>query len=116
LFLLGPTLQWLGDHPSARAALWNALPLIFAVLAGFKLLTAGWVAARLHGSRLLSDRVLVTSAAVWCGAVLALYGLFVWLLSTWFFPHYVLALLAILAIPLARLSSTPLALAWNRHR
>jgi hypothetical protein len=28
----------------------------------------------------------------------------------------VLALVAILAIPLARLSAAPLALAWNRHR
>jgi len=31
-------------------------------------------------------------------------------------PRYFLALLAILAIPLARVSAAPLALAWNRHR
>jgi len=48
--------------------------------------------------------------------VLALYGLLVWLVSTPFFPRYLLALVAILAIPLARLSAAPLALAWNRHR
>ena len=64
----------------------------------------------------MSDRTLVAGAALWSGVVLALYGVFVWLLSTPLFPRYVLALVAILAIPLARLSAAPLALAWNRHR
>jgi hypothetical protein len=40
----------------------------------------------------------------------------VWMLDTPHIPHYLLLLLAILAIPLARLSAAPLALAWNRHR
>jgi hypothetical protein len=40
----------------------------------------------------------------------------VWLIATPFFPHYVLALVAILATPLARLAAAPLALASNRHR
>ena len=71
---------------------------------------------RLHDSRLLSDRILVIGAACWDVAVFALYGLLVWLLPTLLFPSYFLALVAILAIPLARLSAAPLALAWNRHR
>ena len=58
----------------------------------------------------------MTAAACWCFVVLALYSVLVWFFSTPFFPRYVLALLAILAIPLARLSAAPLALAWNRHR
>jgi hypothetical protein len=48
--------------------------------------------------------------------VIALYGLFAWFFSTPFVPRYFLALVAILAIPLARVSAAPLALAWNRHR
>jgi hypothetical protein len=92
------------------------MPWILAGLVGAKVLAASWIAARLQSSRLLSDRALVMGAACWLVAVLALYGLFVWLLSTPFFPRYVLALIAILAIPLARLSAAPLALAWNRHR
>ena len=48
--------------------------------------------------------------------MLALYGLLVWLVDTPLIPRYFLALVAILAIPLARLSAAPLALAWNRHR
>ena len=77
---------------------------------------ATWVATRLFRSRLLTDRALVTGAAWWCVAVLALYAVLVWFLSTPIFPRYVLALVAILAIPLARLSAAPLALAWSRHR
>jgi membrane associated rhomboid family serine protease len=80
------------------------------------MLAATWVAARLWRSRVVSDRTLVAGAAGWCGAVLALYGVLAWFLSTPFFPRYVLMLLAILFVPLARLSAAPLALAWNRHR
>src|SRR6266511_896180 len=43
-------------------------------------------------------------------------GLLVWFFSTPFVAHYLLALIAILAVPLVRLSAAPLALAWNRHR
>lgn len=73
-------------------------------------------ATRLHHSRVLTDRVLVTGAACWLGAVLALHGVLVWLFSTPHLPRYWLLLVAILAIPLARLSAAPLSLAWNRHR
>jgi hypothetical protein len=40
----------------------------------------------------------------------------VWLTLGPLIPHYFLLLLAILAVPLARVSAAPLALAWNRHR
>jgi hypothetical protein len=62
------------------------------------------------------DSTLVTGAACWCVAVLALYEVLVWMFGTPHVPHYLLMLLAILAIPLARLSAAPLALAWSRHR
>jgi membrane associated rhomboid family serine protease len=75
-----------------------------------------WVAVRLYNSRLLTDRALIVGAAGWCVTVFALYVVLAWIVDTEFFPHYLLALIAILAIPLARLSAAPLALAWNRHR
>jgi hypothetical protein len=40
----------------------------------------------------------------------------VWLLPTILFPRHVLALVAILAVPLTRLAAAPLAVDWNRHR
>ncbi len=115
LFFVGPIAEWVIDNRHL-GELWSALPLIFAVLVGFKMIAATWIVVRLYRSRLVSDRTLVTGAAFWCVAVLALYGVLVWLLGTPHFPHYLLMLLAILAFPLARLSAAPLALAWNRHR
>jgi hypothetical protein len=116
LVLLGPILEWIIDNGDVQAALWDALPLIFAILVGLKMSAAVVVAVRHYRGPLLSDRTLVAGAALWCAVVLALYGLLVWILSTPLFPRYVLALVAILAVPLARVSAAPLALAWNRHR
>ncbi len=116
LILLGPIVEWIIDSPSLQRALWNALPRILAILVGLKMAAAAWIATRLDRSRLLGDRALVLGAACWCVAVLALYGVLVWFFSTPFVERYVLALIAILAVPLARISAAPLALAWNRHR
>ena len=115
LFFIGPIAEWIIDS-ERLGELWSALPVIFAVLVIVKMIAGVWIATRLYRNRLLSDRVLVAGAACWCVAVLALYGVLVWLLDTPHFPHYLLMLVAILAIPLARLSAAPLALAWNRHR
>jgi hypothetical protein len=114
-FLFGPFAEWLVDT-ERLGQLWSALPSIFAVLASVKMIVAAWIAVRLYHSRLLSDRLLVIAAALWCVAVFALYGVLVWLLDTPHVPHYLLLLLAILAIPLARISAAPLSMAWNRHR
>src|SRR6266516_521246 len=116
LILLGPIVESIIDTPSVQRALWNALPLILAVLVGIKVSAAAWIATRLDRRRLLGDRALVAGAACWVLAVLALYGVLVWFCSTPFVAHYLLALIAILAVPLARISAAPLALAWNRHR
>ncbi|MFL5489673.1 MAG: hypothetical protein ACJ8AJ_14430, partial [Gemmatimonadaceae bacterium] len=114
-FLFGPFAEWIIDS-GRLGELWSALPSIFAVLVGLKMIAVVWIAVRLYDGRLLSDRALVTGAAYWSVAVFALYAVLVWLLGTPHFPHYVLMLVAILAIPLARLSAAPLALDWNRHR
>ena len=116
LAIIVPLAHWVIGNRVVMAVLWNAFPWIVAVLVCFKISAAAWIAMRLHDSRLLSDRILVIGAACWDVAVFALYGLLVWLLPTLLFPSYFLALVAILAIPLARLSAAPLALAWNRHR
>ncbi len=116
LAVLGPLVHWIIDNGNVQAVLWDAIPSILAVLVGFKMSAAAWIAVRLYDSRLLSDRTLLTGAASWCVAVLALYGVLAWILSVPFLPRYVPALIAILAIPLVRLSAAPLALAWNRHR
>lgn len=116
LVIIGPLLQWIHDDRDLQAWLWDRWQWLLVVLIVLKMSAAVWIATRLYRSRLLSDRTLVTGAASWLAAVLALYGLLVWWIDTPLIAHYVLALFAILAIPLARLSAAPLALAWNRHR
>jgi polyhydroxybutyrate depolymerase len=114
LLVLGPLAGWiLSLYVMALAT--NALPWIAAALIGLKLSAAAWIATRLHRRRLLNDGTLVTVAACWLAVVLALYGLLAWLFTTPLLPRSLLALVAILAIPLVRLSAAPLALAWNRH-
>ena len=90
--------------------------LVLVALVVLKMIAAVWIATRLSSTRLLSDRTLVAGAACWRWRCFALYGLLVWWSTHRSFPRYVLALVAILAIPLVRLSAAPLALAWNRHR
>jgi len=114
-FLFGPFFEWIADS-GRLGELWSALPLIFAVLVAVKMAAAVWIALRLYGKRLLSDRTLVAGAALWCVTVFALYAALAWMLNTPHIPHYLLLLVAILTIPLVRVSAAPVALSWNRHR
>jgi hypothetical protein len=111
LFLL----PWLrrGD---ALSVLWNALPWLLAGLATVKMAAAAGIAVRIHSHRLLPDRTLLLGALTWSVLVLLLHGVLVWLLPAVLFPGYLLALVAILAIPLVRLSAALLALSGSRHR
>jgi polyhydroxybutyrate depolymerase len=117
LVVVWPIGDWvIGNWNVVLAALWNAWPWVLAALVCFKLSATAWVVQRLHRSRLLSDRSLLAGAASWLAVVLALYAVLVWLVATPLIPRCLLALVAILAVPLARLSAAPLALAWSRHR
>ncbi len=114
-FLFGPFAEWIVET-QRLGRIWSALPLIFTILVSLKMIAAVWIGVRLYERRLLSDRMLVIGAACWSIAVFALYGVLVWLYDAPHIPHYLVMLVAILLIPLARLSAAPLALAWNRHR
>ena len=116
LIFIEPILEWIHDSGEVRVALWNAVPWILAGLVIVKVSVAAWIAVRLDRSRLLSERALVTGAACWLATVLALHAVFAWFMRGPLVPPHVLLLLAILAVPLARVSAAPLALAWNRHR
>jgi hypothetical protein len=116
IILVGPLVQWVIEHDSARAAAWNSLPVILGVLVACKMGAAYWVVVRLARSGLLTDRALVCGAACWVVVVGALYGVLAWLVDGPLVPQYFLLLLAILFVPLARISAAPLALARNRHR
>jgi polyhydroxybutyrate depolymerase len=116
LVLIGLIAHLLNVNPDARILLWSAVPWIPAVPVFFKMCATAWIAIRLHRDRLLGDRALLIGAAAWLAVVLALYGVFAWILDTPNSAHFFLVLLAILVVPLARPSAVLLALASNRHR
>ncbi|MCP3958138.1 MAG: hypothetical protein GY719_09820, partial [bacterium] len=116
LTVLVVLVPWVLSRGYAIRALWQALPWILAVLVCLKVSAAAWIAVRLHDDRLLRDRTLVLGAFSWTVAVLALYGLLMWLVPTVLIHAFLLLLVAILAVPLTRLSATPLALSGNRHQ
>ena len=116
LVIIGPLADGEIRNRDVRVVLFHALPWIPLILVGLKMPVAAWIAIRLYKSRLLSDRTLMTGAACWLLAVIALYSLLVWLVDTPLVPRHLLGSMAILAIPLVRVSAAPLALAWNRHR
>lgn len=116
IIVIGPLAQWVVESDDAQAAVWNALPVMLALPVASKMIAASWVAARLARSGLVTDRTLVRGAVRWLVTVLLLYGVLAWMVTGPLVPQYFLVLLAILAVPLARLSAAPLALAWNRHR
>ena len=116
LVAIWPALAWLRRDAPTRVWLWEHFPVILAVLVAIKTCLAGWVVAQLSRTRLVADRTLLCGAAGWLTLVLALYALLIWMIDTAYVPRYILLLMAILAVPIARLSAAPLALAWNRHR
>jgi hypothetical protein len=116
LAVLLPLTVWISRSHKAMAVLITNFALIAAVLVCLKLSAAVWIAVRLHDERLVSGRMLVISAVAWDLVVFALYGSLVWIVPLVLVSNHVLALIAILEVPLARLAAAPLALAWNRHR
>jgi hypothetical protein len=116
LAIVLPLAVWISRSKYAIALLWNNLGSIAAVLVCIKLTAAVWIAMRLHDRRLLSDRTLIISAVCWDVTVFALYGVLAWIVPFELIGKNVLALIAILEVPLARIAAAPLALAWNRHR
>jgi hypothetical protein len=112
-----PFVQWIGSNTASIVVrILDAVPVAATVLVALKMSAAAWIVIRLDRSRLVESRALLAGAAAWLAAVLALYAVLAWMAETPIIPRYALLLLAILAIPLTRLSAAPLALASNRHR
>jgi hypothetical protein len=112
----GPGLDYFFRHTHTRLVVWHELPLIAMALVSLKFVGGVLVAFRLHSRRALSDGGLIAGAAVWLAGVVVIYGVLSWFLTDVMMPAYLRASIAILLMPLVRLSAAPLALAWSRHR
>jgi hypothetical protein len=111
-----PVGHWILGSRRAAAVLWTTFPWIAAVLACVKIVVAAWIIVRMRDKRLMSDGALLSWMIGWDVVVFALYALLAWIMPALLVQRSLLALVAILAVPLARVSAAPLALAWNRHR
>jgi hypothetical protein len=115
LMAIGPVFDWIRFDTRVQNVLWNSLPWVLAAFVFLKMIAASFVAIRLYDSRLLTDRALVTGAMCWLATVTVIYGVLEWFAASPAFPRYFLAAIAILNVPLARVSAAPLALDWSRH-
>jgi hypothetical protein len=116
LMAIGPVFEWIAQDVDVQRWLFDWWPLFPVALVALKMSAAIWTAIRLCRRAVISDRTIVIGAASWMIAVTVLYGALVWWVDTPLIPRYPLALVAILAVPLVRVSAAPLALDWNRHR
>ncbi len=111
-----PILWLVVSNESVQRFVWDWLAWMLVALVWLKVSVGAWVAVRLHDRKVLGDRAIVTGVMSWLVAVAIVYGTLTWIMGSPIFPSYFLGAIAILLVPLARLSAAPLALAWSRHR
>jgi hypothetical protein len=115
LAVAGPAAHWIVTDRRRFTVAWNTIPSIVFTLAVLKLIAAVWIFGRLRARQLTTDRTLVIAAIIWDAAVFGVYALLASSLPGLLIRGYFLLFVAILAVPLVRLSAAPLALAWNRN-
>lgn len=115
IVVIGPLLDW-AWHSGARAWFWVGLYGTLGLIVAARMVLASWIAVRLQRDGLVADRSLLAGALLWLGSVAVLYAVLLWLFWAPYVPRFLLLMLATVAVPLVRVSATPLALAWNRHR
>jgi hypothetical protein len=110
-----PLAGWIEDSLAVRTALWHAIPGVLTTLVGLKLALLTRNMLSLWRERLIGDTALVLGATTWVAAVFAVYALLAWLAYGPVPPSYLLMLVAILVVPITRVSLAPLVLARSRH-
>ena len=101
------------EYQDSAKAMLHWAPQLAAVL---KLATGIWLANVLIRRRLMPARLMANLMAVWLLTAAVLTGLLCWLIPRNLAPWHLVAACVVLFLPLVRLSLSPLALAWNRHR
>ena len=81
-----------------------------------KAFAAVWAFRAAYQESLLEARTFAWVLGAWVPSALCLVSLIYLLFGGRQLPVALLALGAVLSLPLARLAAAPLALAWNRHR
>jgi hypothetical protein len=106
----------LKEHPEWRATFFVVASWLAGVAVVLKLAAAGWVLRVVSRRRLMPARFPIILVAAWAAAAGGLAALVCTLISAEWVPPHLLALAAVLFVPLTRVAAAPLAVEWNRHR
>jgi hypothetical protein len=107
---------WIGKHPEIHEHLLALLPWLLGLLLACRLSVAGLALREGLRRRVLEPHTVVRWVTAWVCVALTLFGLLAYAVPTESVPLYNLAFAVLFAMPMARLTAAPLALAWNRHR
>jgi hypothetical protein len=113
---LGILAGWLYRTPESHENVLAVLPWLLGVVVLCRLLAARWVLRRALRQGLVEAATVWRWLTVWALFALTLFGAFAWVIPGELVPGHYLAFIVLLALPMAHLAATPLALAWNRHR
>ncbi len=107
---------WIYHHPESHKICLAVLPWFLGVMVMCRLFAAGWALRQSLRKRLMAPRLAKRWMMTWLLLALALFSMLAWSVPAALVPAYYLAFVVLLALPMASLAATPLALAWNRHR
>jgi hypothetical protein len=109
-------LAGLKEHPESRATFFALASWLAGAGVVLKVAAAGWVLRVVGRRRLMPSAFLAALVAGWIAAAAGLAALLCILISGDWVPPHLLALGAMLFVPLTRVAAAPLAVEWNRHR
>jgi hypothetical protein len=113
---LGLVGTWISKHPETHEHLLALLPWLLGLLIACRLSVAGVALRAGLRRRVLEPRTAVRWVTAWVCVAATLFGLLAYAVPAERVPVSDLAFAVLFAMPMARLTATPLALAWNRHR
>jgi hypothetical protein len=116
LVVLGLVGIWIAKHPEFHQPLLALVPWFLGLLIACRLGVAGLALRAGLRLRVLAPRTAVRWVTAWVCVAMALFGLLAYVVPAERVPVYNLAFAVLFAMPMARLTAAPLALAWNRHR
>jgi hypothetical protein len=107
---------WVSKQPEILDHVLALLPWLLGLLIACRLCVAGLALREGLRRRVLEPRTAVRWVTAWICIAATLVGLLVYAVPPERVPAYCLAFAVLFAMPMARLTAAPLALAWNRHR
>jgi hypothetical protein len=103
-------------HPETHALALAVLPWLLGALMVCRFAATGLALQVVLRRGLLQPATVVRWAAAWLLLASLLFGVLAWVVPAERVPLHYIAFTVLFAMPMVRLASTPLALAWNRHR